>query len=381
MKITSIDIYLLSIPLRQPLRFETVPFTPNPCCWERLETVLVRVASGDLFGWGEAAPGNGPLWTSEWAAGVFYCLREWIGPAILRREIPNPEDLYALCDHFRGQRVAKGALDMALWDLKSRSLGRPLPECLGVTQQQLPVGKVLDRPGHPTTDSFLGDIAAAFEAGYSRVTVKIRPGWDLPMLNAIRHEFPSQSIHGDFEGALSLNHMDIIYRLDDFNLPMVEQPLSPDDLVGHAMIQEAIRTPICLDESITTPHSADLALELHSAKYLNINPSRVGGLTPAKLIHDAAHEHCVPCYLGMYPMTAVGSRAAYALAGLPNFSYPPDYWGGPELLADDIAEPVTATKDPEDGKLRIGFWKEPGIGTVPRSEELAKWTLAECRLE
>ncbi len=144
------------------------------------------------------------------------------------------------------------------------------------------------------------------------------------MLNFVRHEFPTQDIHGDFEGALTLNHMEILYRLDDFNLCMVEQPLPADDLVGHAMVQEALRTPVCLDESITTPAQADMALELHSAKYLNINPIRVGGLTPAKAIHDAAHEHCVPCYLGLYPGTTISVRAALALAGLPNFGYPPD---------------------------------------------------------
>jgi len=200
------------------------------------------------------------------------------------------------------------------------------------------------------------------------------------MLNVVRHEFPTQDIHGDFEGALTLNHLEILYRVDDFNLRMIEQPLPPDDLVGHAMVQEALRTPVCLDESITTPAQADMAIELQSAKYLNINPIRVGGLTPAKAIHDAAHDHCVPCYLGLYPGTTISLRAAIALATLPNFCYPPDYWDTSELLEEDIAEPLMTAKTSDNGQLAVRFWDKAGLGVDPRAETLRKYCLAECHL-
>lgn len=380
MKITAIDLYLLSLPLRTPIRFETVPFSTDPCEWSRLETVLVRLWSGGAYGWGEACPGNGPFWSAEWAGAIFYCLRDWLAPRLIGREYATPEELHERVAVFRGWRAAKAALDIAFWDLKSRLNNRPLYAELGSAPRELPLGKSIDRPGHLTTDEFIKDLANAFESGYSRVTVKVRPGWDLQMLNFVRHEFPTQDIHGDFEGALTLNHMEILYRLDDFNLCMVEQPLPADDLVGHAMVQEALRTPVCLDESITTPAQADMALELHSAKYLNVNPIRVGGLTPAKAIHDAAHQHCVPCYLGLYPGTTISVRAALALASLPNFCYPPDYWDTAEAFVEDVAEPLKTVRGEQNGRLTVSFWSDAGLGVDPTAEVLGKYSLSECHL-
>jgi len=380
MKITAIDVYLLSLPLQNPLRFETVPFSTNPCEWSRLETVLVRLRSEDAYGWGEACPGNGPFWSSEWAGATFYALRDWLGPRLIGRECGTPQELHEHLAIFRGHRAAVAALDMAFWDLKSRAKNHPLYEELGAKPRELALGTSLDRPGHATTDEFLRNLGKAFESGYSRVTVKVRPGWDLQMLNVVRHEFPTQNIHGDFEGALTLNHLEILYRIDDFTLNLIEQPLPPDDLVGHAMVQEALRTPICLDESITTPAQADMALELHSAKYLNINPVRVGGLTPAKAIHDAAHNHCVPCYLGMYPGTTVSVRASLALAALPNFCSAADFWDTTQTLVEDIAEPLEPMRNQETGSLSVAFWSNAGLGVDPTVEVLHKYSLAECHL-
>lgn len=379
MQITGADIYLLSVPLARPFRFETVPYSAPQIEWSHLQTVLVRLWSGDTWGWGEAAPGNGPFWTSEWTVGTFHALRDWLVPRLLRRELAKPDDLHECLAIFRGHRAGKAALDIAYWDLKSRATGRPLHIELGGKQSRLPVGTIIDRPNPPALDAFLEDVGEAFSSGFSRVTVRIRPGWDLQVLNILRHEFPVEDLHGDLEGALTLNQMEILYRFDDFNLRMIEQPLPADDLVGHAMLQESIRTPVCLDESITTPAQADMALELHSAKYFNVNPVRVGGLTPATAIHQAAHEHCVPCYLGVYPHTAIGTRAAFALGSLPNFCYPADFWG-PNLLAEDLAEPVGVQKDPQTGKLQVVLWDGPGLGTDPEASRLKEWTIDEAHL-
>lgn len=379
MQITAADVYFLCVPLRHPLRFETVPYSAPQVEWSHLQTVVVRLWSRDSWGWGEAAPGNGPFWTSEWAGGTFHALRDWLIPRLLGRELAKADDLHECLAVFRGQRAAKAALDMAYWDLKSRAAGRPLHCELGGKQFQLPVGTIIERPEPPSLETFLKNVGEAFASGFSRVTVRIRPGWDLHVLNVLRHEFPVEDLHGDLEGALTLNQMEILYRFDDFNLRMIEQPLPPDDLVGHAMLQESIRTPVCLDESITTPAQADMALELHSAKYFNVNPVRVGGLTPAVAIHQAAHEHCVPCYLGLYPHTAIGTRAALALGSLTNFCYPADFWGL-DLLAEDLAEPVTLLKNPENGKLQVVLWDQPGLGIDPDESRLKEWTIAEAHI-
>ena len=132
-------------------------------------------------------------------------------------------------------------------------------------------------------------------AGFDRLKLKFRPGWDVRMVDFVRKECPTQTLHIDCEGGLGLGHMEMLYRLEDFSLAMIEQPLPADDLVGHAMVQESLRTPICLDEGIASLAQAEMAMELNSCKYVNLKPGRVGGLTPAVAIHDLCHEHCTPC--------------------------------------------------------------------------------------
>jgi O-succinylbenzoate synthase len=229
-------------------------------------------------------------------------------------------------------------------------------------------------------DEFLAALRVAVDAGYSRLELKFRPGWDISMLNVVRSEFPTQRLHVDIEGSMRLGHLEILCRLDDFCLAMVEQPLPPDDLVGHAMVQETIKTPVSLDESITTLAQAEMALDLHSGQYVNLKPGRVGGLTPALAIHDLCHENCIPCWVGAAPQSALGARIGYALAAKPNCSYPADYLPAEELLADDLAPPLLPVRSPGDGKLRIPLWTEPGLGIEPDARLLEKCTLAQARV-
>ncbi len=372
MQIDSIEIFHLALPLRQPRS------TPQGS-QDRLETVLVRVDGGGRSGWGEASPGNAPLAGAEWAGGVFATIRDWLAPALVGRIIDTAAGLDERLKLFRGNRYAKAALDAGWWDLKARGDGKPLGAALGGKREAIEVGVSFDQMA--TIDDLFSSLRRAFDEGFSRVELKLRPGWDLQMLNAVRHQFPTQTIHTDVEGALGLNHTELICRLDDFMLAMVEQPLPADDLVGHAMIQETIRTPVCLDEGVTTPEQAEMAIDLHSAKYINIKPGRVGGLTSAIAIHDACHHACIPCYVGATPQTALGARIGYALAAKENFSYPADYVDSDGLLAVDVAEPLSPVRDTGDGSLRIPLWSEPGLGIEPDTEVLEKYTLAHAKLK
>jgi O-succinylbenzoate synthase len=366
MQIESIEVLHVALPLRQPMN------TPNGPC-DALETVLVAIQSGGVVGWGEASPGNAPSAGAEWAAGVFACVRDWLAPALVGKVIDGGDALQEQLAGFQGNRFAKAALDTAWWDLNARMAGKPLSQLLGGKREAVEVGVGFDQTD--SIDDFFAAIGAAFDAGYARVELKMRPGWDVNMLNAVRHEFPTQTIHVDVEGALTLNHLEILCRLDDFMLAMVEQPLPADDLVGHAMVQETIRTPVCLDESITTPEQADMAIELHSGKYVNVKPGRVGGLTPAVAVHDGCHDGCIPCWVGGMPQSAIGARLGIALAAKPNFSYPADFFASGELFAQDVAEPpVPVRKD--DGVLRVPLWTEPGIGVLPDRDVLKKLCLA-----
>ncbi|RMG02690.1 MAG: o-succinylbenzoate synthase [Planctomycetota bacterium] len=372
MRIDRIDVYHLSVPLRKPIPREPVPFVENFPPLERLETVVVAAHSGDAVGWGETAPGDLPMHSHEWAAGVFAVLRDILAPRVLGVELESADDLHKLVEFIKGHRYAKAALDFAWWDLRARKQEKPLYELLKAKRTRIPVGETFDR--FEPVDDFLAALHQAVERGAGRLGLKIRPGWDTSMLNVVRSELPGVDLHGDVEGALRLDHMEILCRMDDFQLRFLEQPLPPEDLVGHAMVQETIATPVCLDESITTPETADMALELHSGRFLNVNPGRLGGLTPASAVHDAAHEECTPCYAGANLQSPIGLRTIYALAGKENFCYPADFYPLDELLPDDLAPPLTVEKN-EDGRLEVVLEQASGIGICPDLAAIEKYAI------
>jgi O-succinylbenzoate synthase len=372
MHIDSLELFHVALPLRQPLRTRVKAF-------QSLETVLVRMRSGEAAGWGEASPGNAPLAGPEWAAGVFACLRDWLAPALCGAALDFGSELEQRLEPFRANRFAKGALDAAWWDLKARLEGQPLHELLGGSPAAIEVGVTFDQMDSP--DEFLAAIARALEAGFPRVKLKFRPGWDVRMVDAVRKEFPTGTFHIDCEGALTLAHFDMLCRLDDFNLAMIEQPLGADDLVGHAMLQEAVRTPICLDEGITSVAQAELALELKSCKYMSIKPGRVGGLTPALAIDDLCVDNHVDCWLGAVPQSAIGARIGFALAARPNFTYPADFFPSDQLLEQDLAPPLLPMRDESDEKQRVRLWSEPGIGVEPAADVLEKFCIARTKVD
>ncbi len=367
MIVECIDAYLIELPFREPFLPETVPYSEGWIPWSSLKTVVVRICTRGGVGWGEASPGNGPLLGPEWCGATFACIRDWMAPRLVGRDIADAAQLQGLLAAIKGHRYARAALDMAWWDLQSRTKKQPLHQLLQAKTTRIPLGGWLDRMA--SQEDFLAEIAAAFQAGYSRVGLKLRPGWDLAMLNAVRQEYPTENIIADLEGALGLHHMDTLYRLDDFGLRLVEQPLPPEDLVGHAMVQETLRTPICLDESITTPELADMALELRSGKYVNINVGRVGGFTPAIAIYDACHAACTPNYLGLNLQSSIGTRASLALAGRANFSYPADFWDLSRILTADLTEPVPLEKEGQSGVLHACLTDAVGLGAEPKPDD------------
>ena len=371
MHIESIELFHVALPLKQPQEI-----AGRQC--DSLETILVRMVSGGVAGWGEASPGNAPLAAGEWAAGAFGLLRDWMAPALVASVVDSGDDLGRRLEPFRGNRFAKAALDTAWWDLNARLQGRPLHQLLDGTRQAIEVGPTFDRMD--SVDDFLTRVGGALEAGFARVKLMFRPGWDVEMLRMIRQEFPSQNFHIDCEGALGLEHMEMLCRLDDFALAMIEQPLSPDDLVGHAMVQETVRTPIGLDEAVTTPAQAEMALDLKSCRFVNLQPGRVGGLTSAVAIHDLCQANEVQCWGGATPQSAIGARIGLALAAKANCTYPADFFPADEVLAQDLADPLTPARDPADGVMRIALWPEPGIGIEPQRSLLEKYSIQRATL-
>ncbi|MCS7306150.1 MAG: o-succinylbenzoate synthase [Thermoguttaceae bacterium] len=370
MRIEGIEIFYLGVPLARPM------VTPLGT-WQQLQTVLVALESGGLRGWGEASPGNAPLLGPEWAGGVYRCLCEWIGPAVVGQSLDTAEQLQQRLARLQGNRYAKAAVDCAWWDLAARLQGKPLHQLLGGQTDRIALGVSFDKM--PDIQDLLEAMRRAFEAGYSSVELKFRPGWEVSMVHMVRQEFPTEQIHIDVEGDLRLSHMEMLCRLDDFMLAMIEQPLPPYDLVGHAMIQDAIRTPICLAESITCPEEADIAIELKSGRYINLEPGRVGGLTPAQQIHDACRTADIGCRLGARPQTSIGTALGLALGTKDNFSYPADFFPPEDFLADELTEPIPLERS-SDGKLQAVLSTQPGIGRQPDPQKLHAWTLEHTRL-
>ncbi|MHB8900702.1 MAG: enolase C-terminal domain-like protein, partial [Thermoguttaceae bacterium] len=210
--------------------------------------------------------------------------------------------------------------------------------------------------------------------------LKMRPGWDVNMINVVRQEFGAETLHVDIEGAMTLSHMETLCRLDDFMLAMVEQPLLPADLVGHAMVQEALRTPICLEESIVSTDHAEMALDLKSCKFVNLGIGRVGGLTAAMAIHDACHSECTPCRAGSPLQSSIGARHSVCLAGKDNFTYPADWFDPAEVFVSDLADAPSLTRSGEEGHLCAQLWSEPGIGAAPDRGRLEALLLDKAKV-
>ncbi len=369
MFIDSIHLYHVRMPLVEPWR---TAYGEDAA----IESVLVRMTSGSDEAWAETSPLAAPCYSPEFAAGAFVLLRDWFAPAIVGREIESGEALPRRLGHFKGNPFAKAALDNAWWVLEATRLGVPLHRLLGATRDQVCVGA--DFGVTDSIDALLKKIAVAVEQGFPRIKLKFRPGWDIAMLAAVRKEFPTATIHIDCNSGYTLDDVDLFRRVDEFELAMIEQPLAHDDVVDHAKLQARIRTPICLDESITSVARTRQAIELGSCRYVNVKPGRVGGLTNAVAIHDLCRDAGVPCWVGGMLESAIGARICVALAMLGNFTYPADIFPSRRFYAEDLSRPDVALVKNEDGVPSVLAPNTPGTGASPHADRLAACTVAAC---
>jgi len=368
MRIDAIDLYHVWMPLVSPFR---TAFADTSA----VESLLVRMRSGEAIGWGESAPWGDPTYSSEFGAGAFEVVRQFLAPRLLGADIAAGDELQECLRPIRGNFFAKAALDQAWWDLHARMRGEPLWQALGGTGETADVGAdfgVMD-----TLDDLLAAVGGAVEAGFKRIKLKFRPGWDLPMIRAVRGACPDAAIHVDCNSAYTLADAEMLRRLDEFGLAMIEQPLAHDDLIDHAALQRQLATPICLDESITSPAKARQAIEIGACRWVNIKPGRVGGLTPAVAIHDLCRDAGVPCWIGGMLESAVGGWQCLALATLPNVKYPSDVFPSDRFYAPDLSDPPIMLSGPS----RITALPAPGCGAAPDPARLAAQTLASASFD
>lgn len=341
MKIDRIELYHVAMPLIYPWR---TAYGEDAA----IHSLLCRLHSGSLQAWGESTPLAAPCYSPEWAGGAFAVAHQWLAPALLGQEIESGDELQQRLAVYKGNPFAKAALDTAWWVLDSRRQNRPLHQVLGATRSRVTVGAdfgVMDDVGQ-----LLDQVGAAIKDGFPRIKLKFRPGWDLNMLEAVRGRFPDHTIHVDCNGGYRLSDLALLEQLDRFQLAMVEQPLQHDDLIDHAQLQRRVRTPVCLDESITSPRRAEQAIAAGSCRIINVKPGRVGGLTPALRIHDLCRDAGIPCWVGGMLESATGSAICTALAMGDNFTYPADIFPSSRFYHQDLSDPPLELRRNEDGQ-------------------------------
>ncbi|MCA1594779.1 MAG: o-succinylbenzoate synthase, partial [Acidobacteria bacterium] len=238
--------------------------------------LLARVVDEDgAEGWGECTAGEGPFYSEEWIDGAWEVTKSFLVPMTLSREFETAACVFELMKRVRGNRMAKAAIETACWDLETRRLGVPLWKHLGGIRKEIPCGVSIGIQDSP--EALLEKIEKELSAGYQRIKVKIKPGWDSEIVRAIRARFPDIHLSVDANSAYTLHDVPLFRALDEYRLMMIEQPLAYDDMSDHAKLQKQIETPICLDESVRSPEDAVKAIEIGACRIVNVKLGRVGG--------------------------------------------------------------------------------------------------------
>ena len=344
----AVELRVLHLPL-------VSPFTTSFGTESVREVIVVRARTDDGDGWGEIVTQASPLYSSEYTRGAWDVAQRWLIPALLDAGTLSPDDVGATLEPFVGHRMVKAGLELAVLDAALRAEGRPLGEYLGAGVDRVPSGVSVGIQQSP--DALVDAVAGYLDQGYVRIKIKIKPSRDVADTAAVRDAFGAIALQVDANSAYTLADADVLAELDRFDLLLIEQPLQEDDLVDHATLARRLRTPICLDESITSHKAAADALALGSASVVNIKAGRVGGYLEAVRIHDLCRDAGVPVWCGGMLETGIGRAANAALAALPGFTLPGDVSASDRFYRRDIVtDPIVL----EDGYVRVPTG--PGIG-------------------
>jgi O-succinylbenzoate synthase len=319
--------------------------------------VLVRVLDRDgAQGWGECTAGEGPFYSEEWTEDAWSTLETFLAPMLIGREVERAADVFELMQQVRGHRMAKAALETACWDLEATRAGLPLWQHLGGIHREIPCGVSIGIQDSP--EMLFEKIERELDAGYQRIKIKIKPGWDVKIVEQVRARFSDIQLMADANSAYRLSDAALLKSLDGSDLMMIEQPLAHDDILDHAKLQEQLRTPICLDESIHTPDDARHAIEMKACRIINLKLGRVGGHEEARRVERVCHERGVPVWCGGMLESGIGRAHNIAMATLAGFILPGDVSASARYWAEDVIEPpVTVTS-----RGTIIAPDEPGIG-------------------
>ena len=372
LRLERIALREIRLPLREPFRISSGVVS------ERRIFLLELTEADGVTVWAECVAGENPNYSPETVDTAWYAVKEWVAPRVLGRSLDGPEVVHGLLDRdFSGHNMAKAAVEMGSWALAAEKQGVPLPQLLGGTRDRVPTGISIGIQSTP--EALVERAKRALGSGYRKIKLKIQPGADVDFVGAVRSALGAAvQIMADANSAYSLADADHLQKLDAFDLIMLEQPLGRDDLVRHAELQRRLRTPICLDESITSADRAEDMIALGAGRIVNIKPGRVGGFAASKRIHDVCARHEIPVWCGGMLESGIGRAYNVALASLPNFSLPGDLSPSARYWERDIVRPEW-TMDAE-GMVRVPC-SRPGIGVEPDVDRIDDLTIRRESLE
>jgi O-succinylbenzoate synthase len=360
MRVSAIELHRVAMPLVRPFQTSFGTQTAR-------DVLLVRVRGTDGDGWGECVAMADPVYSSEYVAGCEAVIRDYLAPAILAADDVTAEGVGALLSFVVGHRMAKAAVETAVLDAQTRADGQSFGRYFGAVRDEVDCGVSVGIA--PTLDSLVEEVAGYVDEGYRRIKLKIRPGWDVEPVRAVRALIGDVPLQVDANTAYTRADIDRLALLDEFGLLLIEQPFVEEDILSHIVLAESIQTPVCLDESIVGVEVAVDAIERGATSIVNIKAGRMGGYLEAVRVHDACAELDVAVWCGGMLETGVGRAANVALAAMENFTLPGDTSASSRYFAEDLTEPFVL----RDGRLSVPTGA--GSGVEVREPLLAEWAL------
>ncbi|HXY47918.1 MAG TPA: o-succinylbenzoate synthase [Terriglobales bacterium] len=362
MKIEAITLREIQMPL---VHFFETSFGRT----HRRRILLVTLHCEGINAWGECVAGEDPFFSSEWIESAWLTLTRYLAPALVGRSVRQGREAGALMSRVRGHRMAKAALENALWDAEAQARKMSLWKLLGGARRQIACGVSIGIQDSPP--QLLDKIQSELAAGYRRIKLKVKPGWDLAVLEKVRSRWPDIVLSVDANSAYTLDQVEHLRRFDQFNLLMMEQPLWSDDIYYHARLQKELRTSICLDESIGNARDAACAIETGACRIINVKVGRVGGFSEAKKVHDVCHAQNIPVWCGGMLESGIGRAHNIALSALENFRLPGDVSASRRYWNEDIIDPEVVVSP----QGMIALSEQPGTGYRVREELIEKLTV------
>jgi O-succinylbenzoate synthase len=362
MKIEAIHLREINLPLAHP--FET---SFGVTTGRRI--LLIELVSEGLSAWGECVAGEHPYFSDETVDTAWLITESELAPRLLAQPIASGSDCNALFEQVRGHRMAKAAMENALWEMDAQQKGVSLSKLLGGTREVINCGVSIGIQSSP--EKLLDVIAKELAAGYQRIKLKCKPSWDSKIFSRVRARWPHILLSCDANSAYRLEDADHIATWDEFKLLMIEQPLWYDDFFFHAELQRRLKTDICLDECIRNRRDARAALELGSGRILNIKVGRVGGFSEAIAIHDVAQSLGIAVWCGGMLETGIGRSHNIALSSLPNFTLPGDVSASSRYWSQDIIEPEVMVS--AEGTITVPT--TPGRGFAVQLDRIERLTV------